>query len=262
MADKEVNLYLKVREKEGRLYSDDVVAKLPLFSKNHPLSNEWQARFSSAKRLRKYLAQKNTSLKILDLGCGNGWLSNFLSRDNHTIIGCDQNKIELKQAARVFSSSAEDGGSSGRKEDGRRSGRKEDGGGSAGKLTFLEADIFSAPFSKDFFDIILIASAVQYFPDLTKLLKTLLNYLKPNGEIHILDSAFYADDEIESASKRSQEYYSSLGFPEMSKYYFHHRISELEKFSVKWMYRPSLFMLRFQKMFGKINSPFPWVVIK
>lgn len=252
MADKEVNLYLKVREKEGRLYSDDVVAKLPLFPQNHVLSNEWQARFSSAKRLRKYLSQKNTSLKILDLGCGNGWLSNFLSRDNHIIIGCDQNKIELKQAVRVFSSSAEDG---------RSSGRKEDGGGSAGKLSFLEGDIFSAPFSKDFIDIILLASAVQYFPDLTKLLKTLLNYLKPNGEIHILDSAFYADDEIQQAIHRSEEYYLSLGFPEMSKYYFHHRISELEKFSVKWIYRPNLFMLRFQKMFGKINSPFPWVVI-
>lgn len=244
MADKEVDLYLKVREKEGRLYSDDVVAKLPLFVKHHVLSNEWQARFSSAERLRKYLSQKNTSLKILDLGCGNGWLPNFLSQDNHTIIGCDQNKIELKQAARVFLSSAVDGRSS------------------AGKLSFLETDIFFAPFSKKSFDIILIASAVQYFPDLTKLLNTLFHYLKPNGEIHIVDSAFYANDEIQPAIRRSEEYYSSLGFPEMSKYYFHHRMSTLQKFSAKWLYRPNSYMLRIQKMFGKINSPFPWIVIK
>jgi SAM-dependent methyltransferase len=253
MADNaEMDLYLKVREKEGRLYSDDVVAKLPLFAKNHVLSNEWQARFSSAKRLRKYLSQKNTSLKILDLGCGNGWLSNFLAQDNHTVFSVDQNKIELKQAARVFSSSAEDGGSSG---------RKEDGGRSAGKLAFLETDIFFAPFPKESFDIILISSAVQYFPDLSKLLKTLLTYLKPNGEVHIVDSAFYTDDEIQQAICRSEEYYSSLGFPEMSKYYFHHRISELEKFSVKWMYRPNLFMLKTKQIFGKIDSPFPWVIV-
>ncbi|HCK65663.1 MAG TPA: hypothetical protein DHW49_05310, partial [Anaerolineae bacterium] len=87
-------------------------------------------------------------------------------------------------------------------------------------------------------------------------------YLKPKGEIHILDSAFYADDEIPQAMKRSEEYYSSLGFPEMSRYYFHHRVSELQKFSPKWLYRPNLFALRIKRMFGKVDSPFPWVMIK
>lgn len=234
MADKEVDLYLKVREKEGRLYSDEVVAKLPLFSKNHGLSNEWQARFQSAERLRKYLSQKKYPLKILDLGCGNGWLSNFLAQDNHFVYGVDQNLFELKQAKRVFLESS--------------------------KLHFLKADIFSAPFPKESFDIILLASAIQYFPDLTKLLENLFHYLKLNGEIHILDSAFYADDEIPQAIRRSEEYYSSIGFPEMSKYYFHHRISELQEFSPTWLYKPSL--LRYKKIFGKIDSPFPWIMIK
>lgn len=243
MADKEVDVYLKVREKERRLYSDDVVAKLPSFPENHVLSNEWQARFSSAQRLRKYLFQKNTPLKILDLGCGNGWLSNFLAKDNHLVSGVDQNLFELKQAARVFLSSAKDGGKS-------------------RNLFFVEADIFYSPFPKESLDIILLASSVQYFPDLTKLLKTLFHYLKPNGEIHILDSAFYADDEIELASKRSQEYYSSLGFLEMSQYYFHHRVSELQKFSPKFLYCPNSFALRIKRMFGKVDSPFPWVMIK
>jgi SAM-dependent methyltransferase len=236
MANKEADLYLKVREKEGRLYSDDIVATLPLFPKNHTLSNEWQARSQSAKRLRTYLFQKNTSLKILDLGCGNGWLSNFLAQDNHFVFGVDQNLFELKQAQRVFLANS--------------------------KLHFLKADIFSAPFPKESFDIILLASAVQYFPDLTKLLETLCKYLKPKGEIHILDSAFYAEDEIQPAIHRSETYYSSLGYSEMSKYYFHHRFSELEKFSPKWLYIPNSHILYFKKLFGKIDSPFPWVVIK
>jgi SAM-dependent methyltransferase len=239
----ETDLYLKVREKEGRLYSDEIVAQLPVFAKNHVLSNEWQIRFQSAKRLRKYLSQKNTPLKILDVGCGNGWLSNFLARENHFVFGIDQNLFELKQAARVFLSSTEDGGKS-------------------RGLFFLKADIFSAPLPKEFFDIILLASSVQYFPNLKKLLKTLFHCLKPNGEIHILDSAFYADDEIAQAVKRSEEYYSSLGFSEMSKYYFHHRISELQKFSPKWLYRPKPFALRIKRMFGKVDSPFAWVMIK
>ncbi|KXK13734.1 MAG: methylase [Chloroflexi bacterium OLB14] len=237
----EHDLYLKVRQKEGRLYSDEVVAKLPSFQKNHALSNEWQARFKSAKRLRSYLTQKNTSLKILDLGCGNGWLSNFLNQENHSIYGVDQNLFELQQATRVFLSSAEDGEKS-------------------EKLFFLKADIFSAPFPIESFDVILLASAVQYFPDLSRLLQTLFNYLKPNGEIHILDSAFYKDDEIPQAIKRSEEYYQSLGLPEMSRYYFHHRLSELQKFSPRFLYKPML--LRFKKILGKMDSPFAWVMIQ
>lgn len=236
MADKEVDLYLKVREKEGRLYSDEVIAKLPLFPKNHVLSNEWQARFQSARRLRKYLSLKNSSLKILDIGCGNGWLSNFLTHENHFVFGMDQNLFELQQAARVFSISS--------------------------KSYFLKADISSAPFQKESFDIILLASAVQYFPDLSKLMKNLFNYLKPKGEIHVKDSAFYGDDELPRAMKRSEEYYASLGFPEMSKHYFHHRISELQKFSPKWLYRPNPFALRIKRIFGMVDSPFPWVMIK
>ncbi len=247
----EHDLYLKVREKEGRLYSDEVVAQLPSFQKNHTLSNEWQARFQSAVRLRSYLAQKNTSLKILDLGCGNGWLSNFLNQDNHYVYGVDQNLFELQQAARVFLSSAEDGG---------KSKKVVNDGEKSEKLFFLKADIFSAPFPKESFDVIFLASAVQYFPDLTQLLKTLFDYLKPNGEIHILDSAFYADNEILQAIKRSEEYYQSLGLPEMSRYYFHHRLSELHKFSPKFLYKPML--LRFKKIFGKIDSPFAWVMIQ
>lgn len=235
MADNaEKDLYLKVREKEGRLYSDEVVAQLPSFPKNHPLSNEWQARFQSAKRLRKYLSQKNIPLKILDLGCGNGWLSNLLTQDNHIVFGVDQNLFELKQAERVFSQNS--------------------------RLQFLRSDIFSAPFQRESFDVILIASAIQYFSDLSRLLKTLFSYLKPTGEIHILDSTFYADHEIQQAIHRSDKYYASLGFPEMSQNYFHHRVSELQKFSPKWLYRPSL--IRIKKIFGKIDSPFPWVVVR
>lgn len=233
MTETAIDLYLKVREKEGRLYSDDVVAQLPSFPGDHALSNEWRARFQSAKRLRKYLAQKKHPLKILDVGCGNGWLSNFVAQDNHFVYGVDQNLFELKQAARVFSSNS--------------------------KLFFFKADIFFAPFRKESFDVILLVSAAQYFPDLTKLLKTLFHYLNANGEIHIVDSAFYADDEIPQAIRRSEKYYSSLGFPEMSKYYFHHRISELRKFSPKRLYNPAL--LRFKNIFGKIDAPFPWIVI-
>lgn len=226
-------LYLHVREKEGRLYSDDLLARLPAVPNGHPLAGEWRARSASASRLTRYLSRRPEPLLLLDLGCGNGWLSNLLARPGRRVIGMDQNRTELRQAARVFSSNI--------------------------NLCFLEADIFSAPFSIGIFDIIVLASVVQYFPDLPALLSLLLNYLKPHGEIHILDSPLYADAEADAAIARTRAYYASLGFPQMADFYFHHRRSELQPFSPKTHYSPAALSLK--RLIGKFDSPFPWVVI-
>jgi len=228
----ETDLYLRVREKEGRLYLDDVVAHLPYISDEHPLANEWRARATSASRLTKYLSRQHKSLSILELGCGNGWLSNLLSKAGHRVVGVDQNLHELKQATRVFSNPS-----------------------------FLSANIFSAPFALETFDVILLASVIQYFHDLPALINALSQHLKPDGEIHIMDSPLYADDEISNAIQRSQEYYSSLGFPEMAGQYFHHPESDLNMFDSKWLYRPRLNILRWKHWLGLDDSPFPWVVV-
>jgi ubiquinone/menaquinone biosynthesis C-methylase UbiE len=230
-----VDLYLRVREKEGRLYSDGIVARLPSIPEDHPLANEWRARSASASRLTRYLSRRSKPLFTLDLGCGNGWLSNLLYRSGHRVIGVDQNRYELKQAARVFSQNS--------------------------KLSFLEADIFCAPFKSNYFDVILLSSVIQYFRDLPALLKALSRYLKPHGEIHIMDSPLYADTEIEAAVHRTQQYYSTLGFPEMAEQYFQPRISDLKAFEPTRLYQPHPLILRLKRLLGRIDSPFPWIVI-
>src|SRR5258706_267642 len=227
----EVDLYLRVREKEGRLYSDDVVAYLPFVSNGHPLANEWRARAAAASRLIRYLSRQLKPLTILDLGCGNGWLSNLLSKSGHNVVGVDQNFYELKQAARVFSSNP--------------------------NVAFLDVDIFSAPFAPETFDVIVLASVIQYFPNLPMLLNILFQYLKPQGEIHIMDSPLYANDEIQNAIQRSGQYYSSLGFPEMAEQYFHHHEADLNPFDSKWLYRPHPRTLRWKRLLQSVDSPFP-----
>ena len=151
----DTDLYLRVREKEGRLYSDDMVAQLPLMSNGFHYADEWRARSASASRLTQYLLRRSKPLSVLDLGCGNGWLSNLLSKFGHRVLGVDQNRYELKQAARVFSPNP--------------------------CLFFIETNIFSAPFMTGTFDVIVLASVIQYFHDLPALLKVLLGYLKPRG---------------------------------------------------------------------------------
>ncbi|MCI0610415.1 MAG: methyltransferase domain-containing protein [Anaerolineae bacterium] len=232
----DIDLYLHVREKEGRLYSDDVVARLPLMPSDNSLADEWRARSASASRLTQYLLRRATPLSILDLGCGNGWFSNLLSKFGHRVLSVDQNRHELKQAARVFSLNP--------------------------CLFFIETNIFSAPFMAGTFDVIVLASVIQYFHDLPALLKVLLRYLKPKGEIHIMDSPLYSDEELKAAVHRSQQYYSSLGFPEMAGHYFHHNLSDLDAFDSKWLYNPQSHIYRLKRLLGWVDSPFPWIMIR
>jgi SAM-dependent methyltransferase len=230
------DLYLRLRQKEGRLYSDEVVARLPDLPRGHPLADEWRARSASASRLTRYLTLRPKPLHILDLGCGNGWLSNLLAQSGHVVTGADLNRLELGQAARVFLPNP--------------------------NLSFVEVDTESLPFKPQSFDLILLASVIQYFKDLAALLRSLTAFLKPRGEIHLVDSPLYADEELEEAARRSRDYFSSLGYPEMTEYYFHHRFSALDGFNFKILYQPHTIWLRAKQFLGQVDSPFPWVVLR
>ena len=50
-----------------------------------------------------YLLNKKQPLKILEAGCGNGWLCHRLAEiPGAQVIGTDTNFTEIQQAARVF----------------------------------------------------------------------------------------------------------------------------------------------------------------
>ena len=100
--------YIAVREREGRIYTDEQLLSLPDIDKAHPHYNEWAYRRQSFERLASYLDKnfKGRRLNILDLGCGNGWMSHRLHEQGHRVTGLDVNMTELEQAERVFGSSA------------------------------------------------------------------------------------------------------------------------------------------------------------
>ena len=180
------SLYLKVREKEKRIYSDSEVDNLPFIPDSNPHKNEWRLREKSFLRFKDYLKSKNEILNILDLGCGNGWFSGNLTKDfNHKFFCVDINLTELKQAKRVYESE---------------------------KIKFIYADIFNMDFPSDFFNLVILNASVQYFPDLKILFERLFELLTANGEIHIIDSPFYPVEEIQYAKKRTKDYYSSISF--------------------------------------------------
>ncbi len=225
--------YLSIRKKENRVLVDNEVRILPLTTKQNPNANEWKVRQKTTNRFVKYLQTKNKNLTILDIGCGNGWFSNLMAKLKNNVVGLDVNLEELEQANQVFNTTK--------------------------NLQFVYADLFqdNLPF-KNKFDIITLNACVQYFKDFDLLISTLKKFLKPNGEIHILDSPFYDVSEIDNAKKRTLVYYTKMDFPEMANFYFHHSKDKIKDFEV--LYQPKKSFLN--KILSKNDSPFLWLFLK
>lgn len=224
--------YLSVRRKESRMYSDGQVYVLPEMEKEHPHYAEWKLRRASSQRLIRYLKTKNPNPQILEIGCGNGWLTNQLSLiPGSRIIGSDINLTELHQASRVFANNPQ--------------------------VKFIYGDIRSGMLNDRFFDFIIFAASIQYFSNLPEIISLSLKRLLPGGEIHILDSHLYRFSALSSARKRTAIYYQALGFPEMISFYHHHTIRDLRFFNYRILASSgSIRNILFRR------SPFPWVCVK
>lgn len=227
------DLYIALRETENRLCSDEELARLPDVDLKHMYYDEWLIRKTSLERFRKFLEHKTCDLNILEVGCGNGWLSHALSHIRQSqVTGIDINSIELQQARRVFA------------------GRE--------NLSFILGDIRSAGLTYGSFDIIVFAASIQYFENIADILNPAFDLLKSHGEIHIIDTKFYKQAEAVKARERSAVYFHSLGFEEMSRSYFHHSMNSLNNYNYQVMYDPNHLFNQILKR----KDPFHWIMIK
>jgi len=221
--------YLALRKKENRILSNEEVQQLPRARKSNPHYKEWKIRQKTTRRFITYLLNKKPNQKILDIGCGNGWFSNKMAINNNEVIGLDVNRLELKQAVACF--------------------KKEN-------LDFAFSDLFTEDtVFHNQFNIITLNASVQYFKDFGLLINQLKKFLKPKGEIHILDSPFYVNSEIHKAKKRTLAYYTKIGFPKMAQYYFHHSKEHIMDFDILYKPKSSLY----KKILRQKDSPFMWV---
>jgi SAM-dependent methyltransferase len=227
------DLYLALRRKENRLYTDRELIALPDVPAAHPHSGEWKLRRHSYHRLAEYLKYRNKPLSILEPGCGNGWLAAKLAWiPGSQVTGTDINLPELTQAKSVFYDIP--------------------------NLNFLWGDIRDSILAGKKFDIILFASCIQYFPWLHQIVHTAFDHLAPEGEIHILDSPFYGANALGKARQRSREHFEKLGVPEMADCYFHHSYQSLASFTHSILYDPRKLISRWKHH----HHPFPWIRIK
>jgi len=223
-------LYLHIRNKEKRVYTDEELIHLPDINKTHIHSGEWRIRKITSGRLTAYLKKKNKPLSILEVGCGNGWLSAKLAEIQNTdVIGLDINSTELSQAKRVLKKN---------------------------NLEFVFRTIDEQALENTKFDIIVFAASIQYFSSFQDVIDLSLSMLRPGGEIHLVDTSFYSADEVNSAAKRTHNYYQLLQCPEMAAWYFHHQFDKLQPFKFKILANPYSLLNRFY-----YKTPFYWIAI-
>ncbi|HAO47698.1 MAG TPA: class I SAM-dependent methyltransferase [Ferruginibacter sp.] len=226
-------LYTSLRRKEGRMYSDEELTLLPVINETHPYISEWRTRRNSCRALLSYIKQRSNILSIMEVGCGNGWLSARMANQvDAEVTGLDINTAELEQARRVF--------------------KKIPG------LRFINGTINTEELADKKFDLILFAASIQYFQSLPGIINTCFEHLTLQGEIHIMDSPFYTGNEKEAARQRTADHYKKMGFPEMAAHYFHHSISDLDDFQYKILHHPHSWK---NKLSIKKN-PFYWIAIK
>jgi 2-polyprenyl-3-methyl-5-hydroxy-6-metoxy-1,4-benzoquinol methylase len=224
------HLYIKVRQREQRLYTDDELRQLPDIEPSHIHYKEWKIRKRSAERLVNYLSKKKKPLNILEIGCGNGWLSSKLAGIKGAIVtGFDVNELEINQAKRVFNKI---------------------------NLQFFCDEFDAEKFKALSFDVIVFAASLQYFSQVKDTLDRSLSRLSPQGEVHIIDTNFYKPQSIKGAAQRTLDHYTKMGCPELAKYYFHHSLDDLHGYKYKVLSNPNSIINWLQK-----NSPFYWICI-
>lgn len=203
-------LYIAVRDAEKRVIDDTLLSKLPDYPGDLIHHQEWKIRSAAFNRFLKTIKRQGKRLNILDVGCGNGWMSARLYAAGHTVTAVDLNMTELIQAERVF--------------------------GTHQNLQWIYGDIIKHDIVNAPFDVVVFGASCQYFPDITALTDKVKGTLKENGSIHLLDSFFYADNQIKLARQRTMNYYSRIGFHEMSDHYFHHPSNVLTSLGYKKRY--------------------------
>ena len=151
--------YRKIRHAEGRGSQD------PAYYRALPFhQGQWRIRAATYKYMEARLLPQR-ALDVLDLGAGNGWLSNRLAQKGHRPVAVD-----------IFTDGL-------------------DGLGAAGhygmSFPLVEAEFDRLPFVDSQFDWAVFNCSLHYSTDYRRTLAETLRCLRPQGRIMVLDSPMY-----------------------------------------------------------------------
>ena len=178
--------YEKVRHFEGRFSANATYYRaLPFQDLSGRFASDWKIRAASYRALTKVLKTHST---ILDVGAGNGWLSNRLTDLGHEVYAVD------------LLTNSEDGLGAWRSYE--------------TKFTPVQAEFSYLPFSFAFADALIFNASFHYAEDYEKVLAEGLRILKPSGSLIIMDSPVYRDETSGKAmlEERQSEFLARYGF--------------------------------------------------
>lgn len=157
--------YETVRHAEGRFSADaSYYRALPFEDLSGRFSSDWKIRAASFRALTKILPPRSV---VLDLGAGNGWLSNRLA-----LAGHDAYAVDLLVNA----------------EDGLGAWRHYET-----KFTPMQAEFIHLPFSDSFADFVIFNASFHYAESYETTLAEALRLLRADGKLLIMDSPVYRD---------------------------------------------------------------------
>ncbi|WP_446751341.1 malonyl-ACP O-methyltransferase BioC [Vibrio sp. S17_S38] len=118
-------------------------------------------------RLMDKLPQDLTGLSVLDLGCGTGYFTEQLAQRGAKVTAFDLSDSMLEQCRKRCVSLS---------------------------VSYQQGDAEIPPFENNSFDIVFSSLAIQWCRDLTRLFKTVMNLLIPEGQFYfssLLDGSLY-----------------------------------------------------------------------
>lgn len=227
--------YQAARSKEGWVDDDATVRNLPRVPRSHPHAAEWRVRAITLERLVQLLRPFTPPVRILDVGCGNGWLSARLAqRLEATVIGIDVVADDIEQAKRAWADIP--------------------------TVTFFHGSIPFIVNTMHVFDVVLYAASMQYMQDARSSIEIALQITSRRGMVIVADTHWYDSLTIDAARERSIQHYAAIGVPSMIDCYFHHDINLLR--GLAWRTVPITLTQRLQWMIRFRMCPhFPLMTI-
>jgi len=187
--------YERIRHLEGRGSQDaDYYRSLPFVDITGRWQEDWQIRSRSYKTfVEKILVpfeyHLNRPVRILDVGAGNGWLSNRLASRGHSLVAIDLllNEEDGLGAWRYYTS----------------------------KFLPIQAEFDHIPFLPGQFDLVVFNASFHYSTEYMATLQEGLDKLVPGGRIVILDTpVFHSAESGEKMVRQREKYFiSRFGIP-------------------------------------------------
>jgi len=235
-----ISEYETIRHFEGRGSPDPAYYRaLPFEDLSGRFSKDWKIRAKSFNELKRLIAKHSPAdqpLHIVDLGAGNGWLSNQMARQGHHVIAVDLlvNREDGLGAWKYYQS----------------------------QFTPVQAEFTHLPLFDQSVSLVLFNASFHYAESYEETLLETLRVLQPNGLIVVMDSPVYqgAESGEQMVLERKRDFLSRYGFASdairSENYLTYERMEELARktgirwehvrpfYGMRWAIRPWLARLR------------------